>query len=116
MESWRAIDVPEPPIKYNDKGEIVEDEDCAALAIEAAETLGITLKRSDIQRAHRVGRRRVPQVNKRSGILDTTKPRQVIVKLNDYGKCTEIILNMKNLKKNATEKKCPLKAVVVCEK
>ena len=82
-ESFREIDVPEEPIKYNDDGDSVETEDCGALAIEAAGLLGITLEKKDIQRAHRVGRRRVPKVNPRSGRLETPKPRQIIVKLKD---------------------------------
>ena len=103
-ESFRAVDVPEEPIKYDEEGEIIETEDCAAVAMEAAELLGITLKRKDIQRAHRVGRRRVPQVNKRTGLLETPKPRQIIIKLKDYGKRTDIVLNKKNLKTNAKNK------------
>ena len=103
LESWRAIDIQEEPIKCNDKGENIETEDCAALAIEAAELIGVSLKKTDIQRAHRIGRRRVPFVNK-SGVLETPKPRQLIVKLKDYGKRTEIMLNKKNLQENAVKK------------
>ena len=59
-ESWRGVDITELPIKYDQHGEIVDDEDCSALAIEIAATVGVTLEKKDIQRAHRVGRRRVP--------------------------------------------------------
>ena len=105
LEAWRAIDVPEEEIVYNDKGDIVETEDCAALAVEAAKLVGVSLEKTDIQRAHRVGRRRVPFVNKR-GVQETPKPRQLIVKLKDYGKRTQIIINKKKLQENAVKNNC----------
>ena len=75
-ESWRLNDYEELPLKFDEKGNIKDEEDCKDVAIEAAKLVGVDLERKDIQRAHRVGKRRVP---KRGD--PPPKPRQVIVKL-----------------------------------
>ena len=56
LESYRIIEAEEDPIKYDSDGNIVDEEDCAALAIKSAELLGVTLKRKGIQRCHRIGK------------------------------------------------------------
>ena len=105
LESFRYIDIPEETLQTNDKGEIIETEDCFNLAIKASEMMGVSLKKKNIQRAHRIGRRRIPRRNT-NGVMEEPKPRQVIVKLKDYSKRTEIIVNKKQLKLNAVKNKC----------
>ena len=101
LESYRIIEAEEDPIKYDSDGNIVDEEDCAALAIKSAELLGVTLKRKGIQRCHRIGKRRAPQMVK--GVLVTPKPRQVIIKLKDYKTRMNIITKKRNLQDKAKE-------------
>ena len=104
LESWRMIDVDEKPIEYDADGNIIDDEDCAELAIKAAKLIGVTLDRKGIQRCHRIGRRRSPRMVK--GKLSTPKPRQVILKLKDYDKRMEIMMKKRALQEKAAEEKC----------
>ena len=61
-ESARLINAKEAPLQYDNEGKIKDTEDCVQLAIDAAEVLDIKLERSDIQRAHRVGKQKLPSV------------------------------------------------------
>ena len=99
FESWRLNDMDELPVKTNSKGYEIDDEDCKETAIEAAGLVGVTLKKEDIQRAHRVGKRRKPTKKN-----PNPSPRQIIVKLKDSDQRTNIILNKKKLQENAEEK------------
>ena len=63
----------------------------------------LPLVKEDIQRAHRVGRRKKPSVDKNGKVI-TPKPRQIIVKLKDYGKRQSIIKNKRNFQENAKKK------------
>ena len=99
-ESERLVDVDEEPLKLDTNGNIIDNEDCVQLAIEAAAVLDVTLVKEDIQRAHRVGRRKKPSVDK-DGRMFTPKPRQIIVKLKDYGKRQSMIKNKRKFKENA---------------
>ena len=101
-ESKHIINKEEEPVQLQN-GKIVETEDCVQLAIDAAEVLDIKLEKSDIQRAHRVGKRKLPFVGT-DGKTHTPKPRPIIVKLKDYGKRMSIIKNKRKFQK-AVEKK-----------
>ena len=86
------------PLKHDTKGNEIDEEDCKETAIETANLVGITLKREDIQRAHRVGKRRKPTAKN-----PNPSPRQVIVKLKDSDQRTNIILSKKKLQENAAK-------------
>ena len=83
-ESNRWLEVKEAPIEYNENGKIKDTEDCVQLAIDAAAALDIKIEKKDIQRAHRVGKRKKPSTNKDTGRVVIPKPRPVIVKFKDY--------------------------------
>ena len=103
-ENGRVIEVPEEPIQYDKDNNIVDNEDCTEKVIKAAELIGVTLDRKDIQRCHRVGKRRVPQMVR--GKLSISKPRQIIVRFKDYAQRQEFITKKRNLQANAKEKNC----------
>ena len=91
-EAFRVVDLPELPLKFDENGKIKDDEDCKAVAVEAAKLVGVTITKKDIQRAHRIGQRRVPANNQ-----PPPKPRQLIVKLKDYSNRTSIVIKKKGL-------------------
>ena len=102
LESWRIINAEEDPVEYDGEGNVIDNEDCDALAIKAAGLLGVTLDPKEIQRCHRIGKKRAPKMVK--GKLVTPKPRQVIVKLKDYKTRMNIIIKKRNLQDKAKEK------------
>ena len=95
-ESGRFINTKEAPLEYYENGQIKDTEDCVQLAIDAAAALDIKIERSDIQRAHRVGKRKKPTTDKKMGRVIIPKPRPVIVKFKDYGKRMSIMKKKKN--------------------
>ena len=97
-ESFRIIDLAELPLKYDNAGNVIDNEDCKATAVEAAELLGVNITRNDVQRAHRIGRRRVPTAKN-----PNPKARQLIVRLKDYDNRCKIISKKKHLQENANE-------------
>ena len=99
FESWRLNDHDEAPLISDEKGHLKDDEDCKETAIQAAELVGVTLTKDDIQRAHRVGRRRKPTAKN-----PNPAPRQLIVKLKDSDKRTNIILKKRSLQENAMKR------------
>lgn len=96
FESWRINELDELPLKRDANGNEKDDEDCKETAILAAELVGVSLKKEDIQRAHRVGKRRKPTAKN-----PNPSPRQVIVKLKDSDQRTSIVLNKRKLQENA---------------
>ena len=97
-ESFRIVDLPELPLKFHENGKIKDDEDCKAVAVEAAKLIGVDICKKDIQRAHRIGQRKVPtQANQ------TPKARQLIVKLKDYDNRTSILIKKKGLQNAAKD-------------
>ena len=103
-ESLRVIDVPEEPLAYNEKGKIVDNEDCAQIIIDAADTLGVKVEKQDIQRAHRMGKKKGPVKDPTTGVMKPRKPRQIIVRFKDYNKRLSIVKKKKNLQNVAKEK------------
>ena len=101
-ESGRLRDVVEDPIIYDNKGKIKDAEDCAQVIVDAAAVAGVKIEKADIQRAHRVGRRKLPGVNKQ-GVYQTPKPRPIIFKMKDYGKRLAIIKNKKKFRENTSK-------------
>ena len=80
-----------------------DTEDCAQAVVDAAALAGVTIEKSDIQRAHRVGRRKGTSLDAQGRAI-TPKPRQIIFKMKDYGKRMSIIKNKKKFHENAVEK------------
>ena len=77
-EAFRVIEYPELPLQLDSHGNPIDDENCKDVAIEAAKLVGVSIEKRDIQRAHRIGRRRKPTKNN-----PNPKARQLIVKLKD---------------------------------
>ena len=103
LESYRVLDVEELPLKCDADGKVIDDEDCDQLAIDAAAVLDVKITKNDIQRAHRIGRKKKPFLGE-NGKLVTPKPRQVIVKLKDYSKRLNIIKKKRNFGTTAKAK------------
>ena len=101
-ESFRIINVPELPLEFDNKGRIAEKEDSAKLVIEAARLMDIEIKKSDIQRVHRVGRRKKPAIQN-AGQVVNPKPRQIIVRMKDYSQRQSVLKAKKSLQENATK-------------
>ena len=112
LESFRVIDAEEKPLQYDKNGNIIDDEDCTQLAIDAAAVVDVDLAKVDIQRAHRIGRRKKPFVNQQ-GQMVTPKARQVIVKLKDYSKRLDIVKKKKSFRQN--DKRANLKNAFIVE-
>lgn len=100
-ESFRLIDVPEEKLELDDAGNVVDSEDCAQLIIDAAANIDVDIAKKDIQRVHRIGKRKKPSVDKKSGKLITPKPRPVIVRLKDYNQRQSVIKNKRAFQDNA---------------
>ena len=101
-ESGRVIEVKEEPLVYNENGGIKETEDCAQVVIDAAAIAGVKIEKGDIQRAHRVGRRKKPSIDA-AGNYTTPKPRQIIFKMKDYGKRMNIIKSKRKFREKVEE-------------
>ena len=101
-ESGRYVDVEEEPLVIDDKGNIKDTEDCAQVIVDAAAVAGIEISKDDIQRAHRVGRRRKPFLNNEKRLVNP-KPRQIIFKMKDYGKRMNIIKSKRTFRENAAK-------------
>ena len=98
-EAFRVIDTPELPVQFDANGKIVDKEDCKSVAIEAAKLVGVELEKGHIQRAHRIGKRRLPTKQN-----PNPKARQLIVKLKDSDQRMSVILNKKKLQDEAKKR------------
>ena len=98
-ETIRLVDLPEEPAKFDKAGKYIQTEDCKDIAIEAADLLGVSLSRNDIQRAHRIGQRKKP-----SDENPFPKHRQVIIRLKDYDNRCKVISKKKDFQANAKAK------------
>ena len=95
-ESFRIIDIPELPLEYDGKGYVVDKEDCKSVAIETAKLVGVEMEKVHIQRAHRIGKRRIPTKQN-----PNPKARQLIVKLKDSAQRMNVIFQKKKLQEEA---------------
>lgn len=102
-ESLRIINVPEEKLEYDENGKIKDQEDCAEVIISAAATVDVAIKKSDIQRVHRVGKRKKPIVAKNGNVINP-KPRPIIVRMKDYNQRQSILKNKRVLQDNAKER------------